>query len=108
MERFSEGRESVTDEERSGRPATSRTEENITKIHQIVHENHMFTPYHHLAPELGMNGATPLLPLYAFIAWAGTPLLVPLTLNKTTVMIRRCPVSYKVILSAVNLGYEFR
>jgi transposase len=27
--RFSEGRESVTDDERSGRPATSRTEENI-------------------------------------------------------------------------------
>ena len=33
MKRFSEGRESVTDEERSGRPATSRTEENIAKIH---------------------------------------------------------------------------
>jgi len=29
---FSEGRESVTDEERSGWPATSRTEENIEKI----------------------------------------------------------------------------
>ena len=29
---FSEGRESVTDDERSGRPATSRTEENIAKI----------------------------------------------------------------------------
>ena len=29
VKRFSEGRESVTDEERSGRPATSRTEENI-------------------------------------------------------------------------------
>jgi len=39
MKRFSEGRESVTDEERSGRPATSRTEENIAKICQIVHEN---------------------------------------------------------------------
>jgi len=26
VKRFSEGRESVTDEERSGRPATSRTE----------------------------------------------------------------------------------
>ena len=36
---FSEGRESVTDEERSGRPATSRTEENIAKIRQIVREN---------------------------------------------------------------------
>jgi len=29
---FSEGRESVTDEERSGQPATSRTVENIAKI----------------------------------------------------------------------------
>jgi len=29
---FSEGRESVAEEERSGRPATNRTEENIAKI----------------------------------------------------------------------------
>jgi hypothetical protein len=34
--RFSEGRVSVTDEERSGQPAMSRTEENILKFHQIV------------------------------------------------------------------------
>jgi len=40
---FSEGRESVTDEERSGWPATSRTEENIAKICQIVCENHRLT-----------------------------------------------------------------
>ena len=39
VRRFSEGRESVTDEERSGWPATSRTEENIVKVHQIVGEN---------------------------------------------------------------------
>ena len=39
MNLFSEGRESVTDEERSGRPATSTTEENIAKIRQIVREN---------------------------------------------------------------------
>jgi len=32
VKRVSEGRESVTDEERSGRPATSRTEENIVKF----------------------------------------------------------------------------
>ena len=31
LKRFSEGRESVTDEERSGRPATT-TEENIAKF----------------------------------------------------------------------------
>jgi len=33
---FSEGRESVTDKERSGRPVTSRTEESIAKFLQIV------------------------------------------------------------------------
>jgi len=33
---FSEGRESVTDEERSGWPATSRTEESIANVIQIV------------------------------------------------------------------------
>jgi len=43
VKRFSEGRESVTDKERSGRPVTSRTEENIVKVHQIVRENHRLT-----------------------------------------------------------------
>jgi len=40
---FSEGTESVTDEERLGRPARSRTEENIAKIRQIVRENRRLT-----------------------------------------------------------------
>jgi len=43
VKRFSEGRESVTDEERSGRPATSRSEENIAKVRQIVRENRRLT-----------------------------------------------------------------
>jgi len=43
VKRFSEGRESVTDEERSGQPATSRTEENIAKIRHIVCENRWLT-----------------------------------------------------------------
>ena len=43
VKRFSEGRESVTDEERSGWPVRSRTEENITKVCQIVHENRRLT-----------------------------------------------------------------
>jgi len=43
VKRFSERRESVTDEERSGEPATSRTEENIAKIRQIVRENRRLT-----------------------------------------------------------------
>jgi len=40
---FSEGRESVTDEQRSERPATSRTEENTAKVCQILHENCQLT-----------------------------------------------------------------
>ena len=43
VKRFSEGRESVTDEERSGRPATSRTEENIANVSQIVRKNRRLT-----------------------------------------------------------------
>jgi len=39
VKRLSGGRESVTDKERSGRPATSRTEENFAKIRQIVCDN---------------------------------------------------------------------
>ena len=39
----SEGRESVTVEERSRRPATSRTEETIAKFCQIVRENSRLT-----------------------------------------------------------------
>ena len=43
VKHFSGGRESVTDEERSGRPATSRTEENIAKVRQIWRENRRLT-----------------------------------------------------------------
>ena len=43
VKRFSEGREIVTEEDRSGRPATSRTEENIAKVRQIVRENRRLT-----------------------------------------------------------------
>jgi hypothetical protein len=39
LTRFSEIREDVTDEERSGWPATSRTEDNIARVRQIVREN---------------------------------------------------------------------
>jgi len=43
VKRFSAGRESVTEEERSGRLATSRTEENIAKVRQILRENRRLT-----------------------------------------------------------------
>jgi predicted transposase YdaD len=39
VSRFSERRGSVTDEESSGRPATSRTEENIATVCEILVEN---------------------------------------------------------------------
>ena len=42
-ETFCEGRETVTDEKRSGRPATSRTEKKIAKVRQIVRENRWLT-----------------------------------------------------------------
>jgi len=42
-ETFSAGRESVTDEERSGQPATNRTEENTAKVRQILRENRWLT-----------------------------------------------------------------
>jgi hypothetical protein len=40
---FCEGRESVIDEERSRRPATCRTKENVAKVRQIVRENRRLT-----------------------------------------------------------------
>jgi len=43
VKRFSEGRENVTDEERSERPATSRTEENIAKVRQILRKSRRLT-----------------------------------------------------------------
>jgi transposase len=43
VKRFSEGRGSVTGEERSGQPATSITEEKIAKFRQIVRENRRLT-----------------------------------------------------------------
>jgi hypothetical protein len=35
------------------------------------------TAHLHLVPRLRMNGAIPLLPLYAFMAWTGTALPLP-------------------------------
>jgi len=40
---FPEGRENVTDKERSGQPATSRTEENIEIFRHILRENRRLT-----------------------------------------------------------------
>ena len=57
VKRFSEERGSVTDEHRSGWPATSRTEENIVKVHQIVHENRRLT-VRSIAEQVNIDGET--------------------------------------------------
>jgi len=57
VKRFSERRESVTDEERSGWPATSRTEENIAKIRQIMRENRRLT-VRSIAEQVNINRET--------------------------------------------------
>jgi len=54
---FSGGRESVTDKERSGRPATSRTEENIAKVSQILRENRQLT-VRSIAEQVNINRET--------------------------------------------------
>jgi len=57
VKRFSEGRESVTDGERSGRPATSRTTENIANVRQIVRENRRLT-VRSVAEQVNINRET--------------------------------------------------
>jgi len=57
VKRFSEGRESVTDEEMSGWPATSRTEENIANIRQIVRQNRRLT-VRSIAEQANIDGET--------------------------------------------------
>ena len=57
VKRFSEGRENVTDAERSGRPATSTAEGNIAKICQIVRENRQLT-VRSIAEQLNNNRET--------------------------------------------------
>jgi len=42
-ERFKNGRESIEDDERSGRPSTSKTDENIDKVKEILVNNHKLT-----------------------------------------------------------------
>ena len=42
-ERFKSGNESVKDEERSGRPSTSKTDENVKKVAKIVRSNRRMT-----------------------------------------------------------------
>jgi ribosomal protein S25 len=52
--RFKAGRVSVEDVERSGRPSTSKTTENVEKIRELVHEDRRRT-IHELADTVGIS-----------------------------------------------------
>ena len=52
--RFKEGREKVEDDHRSGRPSTSRTDENVERVRQKVRSDRRLT-VRMIADELGMN-----------------------------------------------------
>jgi transposase len=57
VKRLSEERETVTDEERSGRPATSETEETVARIRQIVRESCRLT-FRRIAEQVNVNRET--------------------------------------------------
>ena len=52
--RFKEGREEVKDDHRSGRPSTSKTDENVERVRQKVRSNRRLT-VRMIADEPGMN-----------------------------------------------------
>ena len=52
--RFKEGREEVEDDHRSGKPSTSRTDENAERVRQKVQSDRRLT-VRMIADELGMN-----------------------------------------------------
>ena len=52
--KFKEGREEVEDDHRSGRPSTSRTDENVERVTQKVRSDRRLT-VRMIADELGMN-----------------------------------------------------
>jgi len=53
--RFKEGREDIEDDPRSGRPVTSRTEENVELLCQKVHGDRRHLTVRMIANELDMN-----------------------------------------------------
>ena len=52
--RFKEGREEVEDDQRSGRPSTSRADKNVERVRQKVRSDRRLT-VRMIADELGMN-----------------------------------------------------
>jgi len=66
VKRFSELRESVTDEERLGWPTTSITEENIAKVRQILRENRRLT-VRSIAEQVNIDRGTVKRIFFAFV-----------------------------------------
>ena len=54
LRRFKEGREEMEDDHRSGRPSTSRSDENVERVRQKVRSDRRLT-VRMIANELGMN-----------------------------------------------------
>lgn len=54
VDRFREGRESVDDDAREGRPSTSRVDENIQRVHDLVMSDRRITA-RMIAAELGIS-----------------------------------------------------
>jgi hypothetical protein len=52
--RFKTGRVSVEDDERSGRPSTSKMTENVVKIRELIHEG-CYQTIHELTDNIGIS-----------------------------------------------------
>ncbi|EGI60444.1 FLJ37770-like protein, partial [Acromyrmex echinatior] len=56
-ERFRSGRESIENNERSGRPSTSKTDENINKVREMLANNRKLTirqTHHYWRRDVGL------------------------------------------------------
>ena len=65
--RFKEGREEVEDDHRSGRPSTSRTDENVEHVRQKMRSDRRLTA-RMIADELGMNSESDSESEFLFLA----------------------------------------
>jgi hypothetical protein len=54
VKRFKEGRTSVDDDPRSGRPSTSKTDDNVAKVREVIHSNRRL-PVREVAEEVSIS-----------------------------------------------------
>ena len=55
--RFKEGRDSVDDNMRSGRPTTSKTDDHVARVQEVIQANRRLT-IHELSVEVGVSYGT--------------------------------------------------